>query len=660
MAGFAVLSLASRPSDQIFPKQAGNRRDPSGPTRADDRVRTGDLNLGKVPRYQLRYVRIYRLKEAFELEGLNLAYGRANCQRRGKPCRWRVQVYSADMERGAPFFWMDGILATGLVEVTSDITRTHNGGFWAASITFEGERTFARFSTVKRNQPFPEVEKWVRLKSIWKSSLDRIQYYSYVEEIRRRVSAGDVYQANACRVLSTPFNGSSLDSLFADLLKDNYAPYATFLRLPDLEIASASPELFLRRDASKVLTSPIKGTLDYTTADLFGVKDQSENIMIVDLMRNDLSRICETGSVEVSDFLRIEHHPGIRHLVSDIRGRLREDVSWDDLLSALMPPGSVSGAPKRSALEIIKKNEPTERAIYCGVVGWIEGEKSLLALAIRTFWARERTIYFGTGAGITWPSDPHSEWRETELKANRLIGIAGGIDEEGWQYGDGIFETVLMKEGKPIFLDRHLDRAERSGKELSIEIPSRESIRTAIGYLARFPEARLRLSFGTQFSLSIGAYTRNPTPLKIEIVDRRLEAGIGAHKTFPYWHNLDALRSARFEGYDEILLINDKGVIGEGATCNFLFRIGGVWSTPPLSSGVLPGIMREIALEKGLAIEREISYLELEDVDSMVALSSLRIATPVSTLGEQKLEVGLESELIFEALWSEAQSDSVG
>ena len=564
------------------------------------------------------------------------------------------------MERGDPFFWMNGILATGLIEVTSDITRTYDEGFWATSISFEGERIFAKFSEVKRDQPFPVVEKWVPLKSIWKSSLDRIQYYNYVEEIRGRVSTGDVYQANACRVLSTPFNGKSLDSLFAELLQNNFAPFATFLRLPDLEIASATPELFLRRNEREILTSPIKGTLDYSSPDLFGVKDQSENIMIVDLMRNDLSRICETGSVEVSDFLRVEDHPGVRHLVSDIRGTLRENVTWNELLDALLPAGSVSGAPKLSALEIIKKNEPVERDVYCGVIGWIEGERSLLGLAIRTFWSRERTIYFGTGAGITWPSDPHLEWRETELKANRLIGIAGGIDESGWQFGEGIFETILMKDGRPVFLDRHLDRAERSGQELSIEIPPRETIRKAIGYLARFPSARLRLSFGSQFSLSIGSYMRNPTPLKIGILDRQLMAGIGAHKAFPYWHNLDILRSMRFEGYDELLLINSQGVVGEGATCNYLFRIGGVWLTPPLGSGVLPGIMRDIALEKGLAIEQEITHLDLDDVESMVALSSLRISTPVAMLGERKLEVGLESELIFEALWSEAQSDSVG
>ena len=254
------------------------------------------------------------------------------------------------MDSGAPFFWMNGILATDLLEVTSDVKRVESGGFWAASITFEGERVFARFGTVLRDQPFPQTEPWVPLKSIWKSSMSRNQYYQYVEEIRRQISLGNVYQANACRVLSTPFKGASLDSLFAALLQENFAPYAAFLRIPDLEIASASPELFLRREGDLVTTSPIKGTQDFNSRDIFGTKDQSENIMIVDLMRNDLSHICDVGTVRVTDFLRTEHHPGMRHLVSDVQGKLREGIGWDEVLNGLLPAGSVSGAPKSSAI----------------------------------------------------------------------------------------------------------------------------------------------------------------------------------------------------------------------------------------------------------------------------------------------------------------------
>ena len=564
------------------------------------------------------------------------------------------------MQSSAPFFWMNGLLATDLVEVTSDFARITLDGFWAVSITFEGKPTFARFARVQHDQPFPPSQPWSYLQSTWKSSLNQDQYYAYVEEIRRNIAAGVVYQANACRVLSTPFNGVSLSSLFAEILQDNAAPYASFLRLPDIEIASASPELFLRRTDSDVVTSPIKGTQDSRATENFGLKDQSENIMIVDLMRNDLSRICETGSIKVSDFLRTEIHPGIRHLVSDVEGTLRPGITWEEIFLGLLPAGSISGAPKLSALQIIAANEPVARDIYCGVLGWIEGNQSLLALAIRTFWRTSQTLHFGTGAGITWPSDPHLEWRETELKANRLIAIAGGVDENGWPFGAGIFETLLVKDGSPLLFERHLQRAESSAKLLGIKLPSREAILQEIALLQPFPLARVRLCFGRQFSVAITPYESHRDALKVLVLEDQPAAGIGRHKTFPYWGNLDLLRAASFEGFDEVLLISESGVVGEGATCNFLFYLDGDWVTPPLSAGVLPGVIREVALEKGIASERDISRSELDRVDSMMALSSLRIATPVSSLGDRELIQGPESDLIFETLWSLAQADSIG
>jgi len=568
--------------------------------------------------------------------------------------------YSKDMQSTAPFFWMNGILATDLVEVSSDLARVEADAFWAVAITFEGEPTFARFATVQRDQPFPSTAPWSLLQSTWKSSLDREQYYAYVEEIRKNIAKGVVYQANACRVLSTPFNGPSLASLFAEILQDNAAPYASFLRLPDIEIASASPELFLRKNGREVITSPIKGTQDPKITESFGVKDQSENIMIVDLMRNDLSRICETGSIEVTDFLRTEIHPGVRHLVSDVRGTLNAGITWGEIFQGLLPAGSISGAPKLSAIQIIADNEPVVRDVYCGVIGWIEGSESLLALAIRTFWLSSQTLSFGTGAGITWPSDPHLEWRETELKANRLLGIAGGIDEEGWPFGAGVFETVLVKDGTPLLFERHMRRAQASAKELGIELPSQESILQEIAQHTTLPLARVRLCFGKQFSLSLAPYEHNHRALKVRVLEDQSVAGIGSHKSFPYWTNLDLLRAARFEGFDEVLLVRESGMVGEGATCNFLFYLDGHWVTPSLSSGVLPGVMRAVALEMGIATERDISRSDLDRVESMMALSSLRIASPVSILGDRELVQGPQSDLVFETLWSLAQSDSVG
>jgi para-aminobenzoate synthetase component 1 len=217
----------------------------------------------------------------------------------------------------------------------------------------------------------------------------------------------------------------SLSGLFSDLLRENPARFACYLRTDELEIASASPERLLTRNGSKLLTSPIKGTLR-SDEDSFGDKDKAENLMIVDLMRNDLGRICDPGSIEVPELFRNEKHPGITHLVSDVQGTLRENVSWREILEATMPPGSVSGAPKSAALAIIEQNEGT-RGPYCGTMGWIHGDRAELSVAIRTFWTTgDGILRFGTGAGITWGSDPAAEWDETQLKARHLISIAGG------------------------------------------------------------------------------------------------------------------------------------------------------------------------------------------------------------------------------------------
>lgn len=322
-----------------------------------------------------------------------------------------------------PQMWMGGIHATECVEITDDASRLDDGSFWAVSISFEGKAVFARFAEVSE-QEFPDHD-WKPLTDVWNSSKNREEYIGYVSRIRALIASGGVYQVNACRELSLPFHGDSLQGLFSKLLKGNPAQFSYFLSINGLEIASASPERFISRHGSKIVTSPIKGTIR-SDEDNFGDKDKSENLMIVDLMRNDLGRICDPGSVEVCQLFRHEKHPGITHLVSDIEGRLKAGVTWKEILEATMPPGSVSGAPKSAALSIIRKHEGT-RGPYCGTLGWIHGDRAELSVAIRTFWTTgDSIIRFGTGAGITWGSDPNSEWEETQLKARHLISIAGG------------------------------------------------------------------------------------------------------------------------------------------------------------------------------------------------------------------------------------------
>ena len=316
---------------------------------------------------------------------------------------------------------MGGRLATDLVEVSHDPSCLDDGGFWAVSTTFENEFTAARFATVV-NAPFPTT-LWIPLKGAWSSSLSAEQYMAYVERIRNSVADGWVYQVNACRRLTHPGDGQSLRGLFSQILENNPAPWASYFEIPELMIASASPELFLSRNGSTVKSSPIKGT-QHNHVQNFGAKDQAENVMIVDLMRNDLGQICKSGTVEVPRLLSSEEHPGLQHLVSDVQGELLDDISWSQILSALSPPGSVSGAPKSSATQVIGANE-IARGPYCGALGWVEGNQAVLSVAIRTFW-KDQGINFGTGAGITWGSRADAEWEETQLKARRLISIAGG------------------------------------------------------------------------------------------------------------------------------------------------------------------------------------------------------------------------------------------
>jgi len=347
------------------------------------------------------------------------------------------------MSQGLAVAIFGNYMATNFVEATTDVTRLDEAGWWAVTHTFEGEFQAFRFDDLA---PL-NLEKLVELGHDlahdpidlggWSSSMSKSEYLEAVESIRQDIARGWVYQANLCRVLTAPMVADlNVVALWKLLSQHNPAPYLSTLQVPaelsglsqDVRIVSASPELFVSRKDQVLRSSPIKGTAKVASELL--EKDQTENIMIVDLVRNDLGQVCESGSVKVVELLRLEEHPGLVHLVSDVEGTLPPTSGWLKIFSALTPPGSVSGAPKSSALEVIARLEPGSRGIYCGGFGWVDADNRTaeLAVGIRTFWqdssAGTKTLNFGTGAGITWASDPTGEWDETELKASRLLAIA--------------------------------------------------------------------------------------------------------------------------------------------------------------------------------------------------------------------------------------------
>ena len=350
-----------------------------------------------------------------------------------------------------------GVQASGVCEY-ADLTRTPealaSGGWWAVAGEFDGTVHAWRFSRVRAREgqhsdraakgysrqgdgiPFDAGTRHWRgpHHSRWSSSMDRATYIAAVQATQNAIREGEVYQANICRMLSAPFPARPDAAALAQVLtRGNPAPYAGYLDVPagpawpSAWVVSASPELSFAVENDAIRSGPIKGT-GRTSADL-QAKDRAENVMITDLVRNDLQRICSPGTVTVTDLLATEAHPGLVHLVSRVRGSLaRSPVAWSEVLGALHPPGSTSGAPKSSALRLIGELETARRGIYCGQFGWIDADAGTaeVAVAIRTFTWAQGLLSFGTGAGITIGSDADMEWAETELKAARLVGLASG------------------------------------------------------------------------------------------------------------------------------------------------------------------------------------------------------------------------------------------
>ncbi len=341
-----------------------------------------------------------------------------------------VGPYRAGMREG--FAQWRGWDYTDVVDVRDDWC-IDDAWHWFLTATFEGEQHAVAFAT---RTPSTDVDgPWPGIaRAAWRSSLDHGGYVEAVERTREAIARGDVYQANICRILQAEWpDGASLRGLARALRDHHPAPYAGLLDVPagpglpdGLGVVSASPELFLARDGTLLRTAPIKGTAPTAAAML--AKDEAENLMIVDLMRNDLARICMPGSVRVSRLFDIEEHPGLVHLVSEVEGRLASDADAWPSISTLLPAGSVSGAPKSSALRIIRALEGRDRGLYCGVLGVASGGVATLAVGIRCFVRRGPWLEFGLGAGITWGSDPEGEWRETELKADRLLAVAAIAD----------------------------------------------------------------------------------------------------------------------------------------------------------------------------------------------------------------------------------------
>ena len=312
------------------------------------------------------------------------------------------------------------LIATGLPQGTADQARRRLK--WARERLAE--------AVVTKEDPVADVEG-----PPLRSTFTLEGYLAAVKRIKDYLAAGDIYQANLSQRFMLPFAGDSWP-LYLRLRQVNPAPFAAYLEFPEVTVLSASPEEFLRVEGRRVETRPIKGTRprggtseeDAALARelLASEKDRAENIMIVDLLRNDLGRICRVGSVQVPSLFAVEQHPTVHHLVSTVTGDLPEGVDSVDLLRACFPGGSITGAPKIRAMEIIEELEPTRRGISCGAIGFLGFNGAMnTSIAIRTMVITKGALTFGVGGGIVWDSDPEVEYQETLHKACGLMRALG-------------------------------------------------------------------------------------------------------------------------------------------------------------------------------------------------------------------------------------------
>ncbi|MBM3517152.1 MAG: aminodeoxychorismate synthase component I [Alphaproteobacteria bacterium] len=444
-------------------------------------------------------------------------------------------------------------------------------------------------------------------------ALDEAAHAAKVARVRHLIGAGDVYQVNFTFKLKTAGAGDAF-ATYAALRETSRAGACAFLRFADEDILSFSPELFFRVTGTQIAARPMKGTVA-RAPDIAGdalrrqalvadEKQRAENLMIVDLLRNDLARVSRPGSVQVSDLFTVETYPRFHTLTSGIDAELAGPPSLARVLPALFPCGSVTGAPKIRAMEVIREIEDEPRGVYCGAVGFVTRRRMAFNVAIRTLVMRPDAAEMGVGGGIVWDSEPSAEYAECLVKARFFTERAVPfrlIETLRWTAGDGFH-----------LLAHHLARLKGSCVYFGFPFDDAAVARSLAGAVAGGDGVlRVRLTLGPNGDVEVTtepfalpgpdavwryAFAREP----VVSGDWRLY-----HKTTDRGFYDEALAVEKaVTGCDEVVFVNERGEVTEGSRTNLFLERDGVWLTPPLSCGLLDGCLRRELILSGRAAER--------------------------------------------------------
>jgi para-aminobenzoate synthetase / 4-amino-4-deoxychorismate lyase len=480
----------------------------------------------------------------------------------------------------------------------------------------------------------------------WELEVDRPRYDAAVAAVREAIAEGRTYQVNLTARLRSELDGPEPDpvSVYESLRRAQGSGWHALLDLGREVIVSVSPELFFRTSGRRIETRPMKGTRprgrwpeeDAALAAQLASseKDRAENLMIVDLLRNDLGRVCETGSIRVPRLFDVERYRTVWQLTSTVEGRLREGAGLGDILGAVFPCGSVTGAPKISTMALIEELEVSPREVYCGAIGMVRpGGDMAFNVPIRTLWWDRQTgrAEYGTGGGIVWDSTPASEYDELRAKS--------AVIREPWP-DFRLVETMAAAGGILVRRERHVERLRQSAEYFGFPFPEAD-VRAVLDTAAAADEGgtaprRLRITIGpggdieldvaplgTQGSPRPGASDGSP-PLPVGLADRpvRSDDRFLFHKTTNRG-TYDARRAHRPGAFD-VLLWNERGEVTEFTRGNVVVELDGKRSTPPLQAGLLPGCLRAELLASGTIEERTVLVEDLTRAARVWFINSAR------------------------------------
>jgi len=499
---------------------------------------------------------------------------------------------------------------------------------------------FGLFGKAEEFTP-PPVRNLASWSPEWKSSVTSDEYEKSIQSIKSYLAGGDTYQVNYSYRLRAHFPGGAL-AYFVKIAGSGHVPYAAFIETERYAICSFSPELFFSLNGNEITSKPMKGTMprgllyedDLAMAGKLrsSEKNRAENIMIVDMVRNDLTKIAVPGTVEVPTMFEIEKYDTVWQMTSTVRAETSALLSR--IFQAIFPPASCTGAPKVRTTQIIAELETTPRRIYTGSMGFmLPGRRMQFNVAIRTLLVDKNSCEaeYGVGGGIVWDSSPASEYDECAVKSKVVCDVHIDFD---------LLETILWTpSGNYFLLDAHMGRLRASAGYFSYQFDE-NNIRAELAlFAAKLPSysRRVRLLLSRDGNIKLEAQPclpeKNGKPF---VCPAKYPVASGSVYLYHKTTNRQVYDDARSlcPGYDEVILWNEKGEVTEFCSGNIIFKSKDAFYTPPLKCGLLPGVFRSWLLQKGIVREKVIRLEMLAQCDKVYFCNSVR------KMREVRLEIG--------------------